>query len=89
MRDLPLNGVAYHLGITAEQLAPATIHVGDPERAAFVALEEIGFSRVQEVGTLLSDRFYKMVDTSNGSPAIGSAGLERASDGNSVCVHIS
>lgn len=36
--DLPLRGgVAYHLGISPEQLAPAIILVGDPERADLIA----------------------------------------------------
>lgn len=36
--DLPLRGgVAYHLGISAEQLAPAILLVGDPERADLIA----------------------------------------------------
>jgi len=36
--DLPFNGgVAYHLGITAEHLAPAIVLVGDPERVDFIA----------------------------------------------------
>jgi len=63
--------------------------VMESERAAAVALHEIGFSRIREVGALASDRFYKMVDTSNGSPAIAWAGVERSSDGSSVYVQIS
>ncbi len=63
--------------------------VMESERAAAVVLHEIGFSRIREVGALVSDRFYKMVDTSNGSPAVAWAGLERSSDENSVYVQIS
>jgi hypothetical protein len=63
--------------------------VMESERAAAVVLHEIGFSRIREVGALVSDRFYKMVDTSNGSPAVAWAGLERSSDGNLVYVTIS
>lgn len=36
--DLPFNrGVSYHLGMTAEHLAPAIVLVGDPERVDFIA----------------------------------------------------
>lgn len=36
--DLPFNrGVSYHLGLTAEHLAPAIVLVGDPERVDFIA----------------------------------------------------
>jgi hypothetical protein len=65
------------------------IIVMESERAAVVVLHEVGFSRIREVGALVSDRFYKIVDTSNGSPAVAWAGLERSSDGNSVYVQIS
>jgi uridine phosphorylase len=38
MSDLPMRGgVAYHLGISAEQLAPAILIVGDPERVDMIA----------------------------------------------------
>ena len=38
MSDLPMpGGVAYHLGISAEQLAPAILIVGDPERVDMIA----------------------------------------------------
>ena len=38
MGDLPMpGGVAYHLGISAEQLAPAILLVGDPERVDMIA----------------------------------------------------
>lgn len=63
--------------------------VMESERAAAVALHGIGFSRIREVGALVSERFYKMLDTSNGSPAVAWAGLERSSDGASVYVQIS
>lgn len=36
--DLPFNrGVSYHLGMTADHLAPAILLVGDPERVDFIA----------------------------------------------------
>ncbi|MEY4667802.1 MAG: hypothetical protein RL518_501 [Pseudomonadota bacterium] len=36
--DLPfVGGVSYHLGISAEQLAPAVLLVGDPERVDLIA----------------------------------------------------
>ena len=38
MSDLPLaGGIAYHLGISAEQLAPSIVIVGDPERVDLIA----------------------------------------------------
>lgn len=81
------------VSITANEYRPIegseALIVMESERASAVALHEIGFSRIREGGFLASDRFYKVIDTSNGSPAVAWAGLERSSDGNSVYVHIS
>ena len=40
--DLPIDGgIAYHLGIGADSLAPAIIIVGDPERVDVIAHEHL------------------------------------------------
>jgi hypothetical protein len=61
----------------------------DSERLAAVALHELGFARVRERGAVVSDRFYKTVDSSNGASSIAWARLERAAPAHLVYVHIS
>ena len=59
------------------------------EREAAVALHEVGFTRVREATKLLPDRFYKVVDVSNGSSSVAWARLERGVANGAASVHIS
>ena len=63
--------------------------VFDSERDVAITLHQMGFVRVRESGTIVTDRFYKVVNGENGSSGMAWARFEAAEGGACVYVHIS
>jgi hypothetical protein len=61
----------------------------DNESEAAVALHEVGFTRIREASPLVSDRFYKVVESTSGSQAVMLGHPEPCAAGDDVYVHLS
>jgi len=61
----------------------------DNESDVVVALHEVGFTRIREASPIVSDRFYKVVESTSGSQVVLLAHPERSAAGDVVYVHLS